>query len=623
MQGTSANYAPYVDEIRTDALVEFELIDVDAAQNAIVSADIPAASFSSLEQTHNKITQNSMKLATLEPTLWKLDGSYSLPNRVDNLETGYFSSVLSDANGYIDLTVTYNFQNSNSSDGFTVIFDTKSEEVAEEFTVMIYRGRPTTQDRLPHDGAPYDARWVVDGVNVSYAYNPIYYADHNTDLRDAYGYDEEKLFNHYKNQGINEGRTAWGGFEPWFYRAYNTDLQLDSYPGGNLSLKNYILHWVQTGRYELFQYDGRRITGNTKTVCFVDMPAEYYKRVTVHFTKTLKPYRRVRMTEFVFGRIQQFNSKQIKDMRVTYESGLYMEKMPANKLTITIDNSDREYNVLNPTGIYRFLQEGQGLNTAIYINGESVNMGRFYFETAQANDDNLTATIEAYDLFYRLDKSDYKNGTSGYWTLQEAVSAIIADSGVECVINIDASLGSRVVRKCVPQDTSHREALRMVAQAAMVVLYFNRIGEIRAKEYSWTNPVDHLTPRNMRGWGEAKDTGLINNVIVEAKDEYVEDYDQSVTTYIANDRRSGEPLQTLKVQNPLVASQAVADWILQCCKHRNIYNTPAQANPARDIGDCIEISNIYGNTDNTVICKQDTTYDGSVIDMVTAYGGAT
>lgn len=510
MQGTSANYAPYVDEIRTDALIEFELIDVDAAQTASVSSSTTSTSFSNLAQTHNRITQNSMKLATLEPNLWLLDGSYSLPNRVDNLETGYFSSVLSDANGACNIVLTYTFPQLQDSDGFTAIFDTKStEEVADTFTVSSYNG--------------------------------------------------------------------------------NTLISSTT------------------------------ITGNRDNIVFVPTQTEAYNKVIVTFTKTAKPYRRIRLVEFVFGHLQQFKANKIVSMRATYEAGLYMEKMPANKLVFTIDNSDRAYNVLNPTGIYRFLQEGQGLNTSIIINGESVNMGRFYFETAQANDDNLTATVEAYDLFWRMDKSDYQNGATGTWTLQQAVAAIVADSGVECLINIDSALGSRVIRKCIPQGTSHREALRMIAQAARVVLYFNRIGEIRAKEYSWTNPVDHLTPRNMRGWGEAKDTGLINNVIVEAKDDYA----GTINTYTASDRRSGEPLQTLKVQCPLANGRAVADWILQCCKHRNVYNTPAQANPARDIGDCIQISNVYGNADNTVICKQDTTFDGSIIDTVTAYGGAT
>lgn len=509
MQGTSANYAPYVDEIRTDALIEFELIDVDAAKVAGATATEPAAEFTKLPQVHNNITQNSMKLATFERNLWALDGSFSLPNRVDNLETGYFSGGLSDQYGNCNIEITFSFDEPQSSDGFTVIFDTKAEEVADSFTITTFDG------------------------------------------------------------------------------------------------SNNIIGTMET-------------TGNEDVICYVGLQSKNYRKVTIRFTKTAKPYRRIRLTEFVFGRVQQFKGRQIKDMRVTYESGVYMENMPASSLRFTIDNSDRGYNVLNPTGIYAFLQEGQGVNASISINGESVNMGRFYFAEAAANDDALTATVVAYDLLWRLDNTTCTIGTTGTWTLAEAVAAVVANSGVEMPINIPAEIGARVIGKAIPSKASHREALRMIAQAGRTVLYFNRIGELKAKDYTWNEAVDAVTGRNMRSWGDAKDTGLINRVVLTAENEYT----KTKVEYIADDRQPGEPLQVLEVANPL-ATQDTANWILQCKKHRNQYNVPVQANPARDIGDCISIANVYGYSDNAVITKQETAYTGAIIDTITAFGGGT
>lgn len=506
MQGTSANYAPYVDEIRTDALIEFELIDVDAAKVTGATANTPPASFTFTQQTHNNITQNSMKLATLETDLWKLDGSYSLPNMVDNLETGYFSSTLSDENGSCNVEITFSFNEPQSSDGFTIIFDTKAQEVAKEFTVTTYAGQ-----------------------NIKGSYT---------------------------------------------------------------------------------------ISDNEEVVAYVPLQSAGYDKVIVTFTKTAKPFRRIRLTEFIFGHIQQFTGEKIKDMRVIYESGVYMENMPASMLQFTIDNSDRAYNVLNPTGIYKFLQEGQGINASISINGESVNMGRFYFQEAAANDDALTATVTAYDLLLRLDNTTCNIGRSGTWTVAEAVAAVVADSGTEIQINIPEEIGGRVIGRGIPQKTSHREALRLIAQAGRTVLYFNRVGQLKAKDYNWAEPVDTITGRNMRAWGEAKDTGLINKIIMDAKTEY----STAEIIYTATDQQLGEPLQVLEIQNPL-ANQETTNWILSCCKHRNEYNVPVQANPARDIGDCISIANVYGYADNAVVTKQETVYDGAVIDTITAYGG--
>ena len=47
----------------------------------------------------------------------------------------------------------------------------------------------------------------VGWYDDSYKNNPLnYYADAYSDLKSAYGYDEDKLYNHYANYGINEGR---------------------------------------------------------------------------------------------------------------------------------------------------------------------------------------------------------------------------------------------------------------------------------------------------------------------------------------------------------------------------------------------------------------------------------
>ncbi len=51
-----------------------------------------------------------------------------------------------------------------------------------------------------------------------------YYADHNTDLYEAYGYDEEQLLNHFLTSGMKEGRVACDSFNVSVYRENNSDL---------------------------------------------------------------------------------------------------------------------------------------------------------------------------------------------------------------------------------------------------------------------------------------------------------------------------------------------------------------------------------------------------------------
>lgn len=511
MQPTSAIWNPYADKIMHDAAIQFELIDVDAAEVASASANVAGVEFTDIAQTHDEITQNSLKLATLEPEQWRLDGTWVLPSRErTNGETGWWSSNYSDENGNFTNApiLTFTFATPQSSDGFTLVFDTKAKEYAKSFTIKTYNAA-----------------------------------------------------------GEVLSQTA--------------------------------------------------ITDNTEIIRVVDLPSENYSKVEITFLQTNLPYRRVRVTEVVFGYLQQFTKDKIVNLKITWESALYMQNLATNKLSVTIDNSDKAYNVLNPEGIYKFLQTGQGINTMLALDGESINMGRYYFQNATANDDALTATITAYDLLYRLDQGKCTIGATGTWTVAQAVAAVIADSGEDIATDIPQAIGARIIRKCIPPDTTHREALRLIAQAAMTHMYIDRLDRLTAKDIDFGESVDELTADTMTTWGNAKDTGLINKVTVEAADEYAGDS----VIYMATNQQAGEPLQLLEINNPLANGQAAAEWILKLAGHRNQYTITSQGNPARDLADCVKIESVYGTHDKAAVIKQEINLSGSLLDSITAYGG--
>jgi len=60
-------------------------------------------------------------------------------------------------------------------------------------------------------------------VDMGYVFNPVYYANHWGDLKAAFGYDDKKLFEHFCNYGMfegkeKEGRQANAIFNPVVYR---------------------------------------------------------------------------------------------------------------------------------------------------------------------------------------------------------------------------------------------------------------------------------------------------------------------------------------------------------------------------------------------------------------------
>ena len=78
----------------------------------------------------------------------------------------------------------------------------------------------------------------------SVMFNATYYANTYSDLKAAFGYDANKLYNHYLTYGIKEGRTASPIFDPIFYLNNNDDLKRAF--GSN----NYVVaynHWIEHG----------------------------------------------------------------------------------------------------------------------------------------------------------------------------------------------------------------------------------------------------------------------------------------------------------------------------------------------------------------------------------------
>lgn len=58
-----------------------------------------------------------------------------------------------------------------------------------------------------------------------YVFDYKYYADNNSDLKAAYGYDEQKLINHFVTYGIKEGRASSYTFDLKYYLENNIDLK--------------------------------------------------------------------------------------------------------------------------------------------------------------------------------------------------------------------------------------------------------------------------------------------------------------------------------------------------------------------------------------------------------------
>ena len=88
---------------------------------------------------------------------------------------------------------------------------------------------------------------VKQPTNIEkYLFDAVYYADNNIDVRNAFGYDETQLRNHYYNYGIAEGRIASPVFNVHYYLGMYPDL----YSAFNNDFASAFNHFVNYGIYE-------------------------------------------------------------------------------------------------------------------------------------------------------------------------------------------------------------------------------------------------------------------------------------------------------------------------------------------------------------------------------------
>jgi len=348
---------------------------------------------------------------------------------------------------------------------------------------------------------------------------------------------------------------------------------------------------------------------NNKHNCVIDMPVQGYYKVKFEFLTTSKPHRRVRLAECFFGIVQDFDGDSLEAVYITYGADLISEAFPSRQLDFTFENLDKKYNFINPNGLYAYLQQGQDIYAKAIINGEKVDMGVFEYTAAQASDDEVTGRIIANDIVLLSLESVFNGGSNTTVTLQNAVSAVLAG------IDIETSLAypSYAVSMAIPQGTTRREALRMLAQAARCAIWIDRNGVLQIRPLITSETADdELNADNMPSMGGVGVSEPVDCVELTVRNEYAE----TETLYTA-----GAGRRVKAVENPCAHNgQEVADWILAQCNRRIRYDNQNRCNPAVEIGDTLKIHDAYSENRNAVVIGQDISFDGGLSARTKAVG---
>ena len=371
--------------------------------------------------------------------------------------------------------------------------------------------------------------------------------------------------------------------------------------------------------------DTVEVTGNTEVQSVPLGQLYQYRKIEVVIKKWCKPYRRARVAEVDFGVVRVYRDNSLIKMSLIEEMDLTTSKLSSPEFKFTVDSPGREFNILNPQGFYKYLQQRQQIIPEIGIDTggdtEYVRLGEYVLWDWTSDEGALTASFTARTNLDLMTSVDYENLTpkSPYSLYQMAVD-IFALCGIKNY-EIDTALQG-VATKGLARKTDCRAVLQMIALAGCANIFVTRENIIRLVV---SPPVmgaaeDSIDLDNMYEEGQIELDKIVKSVTVS----YFTDLDTSFIVAVDNAGvDSGEVLrlETNTLINTEEQATSVANWLLQQKQYRAIHTINWRGNPAHELNDVVAIENTYGATQKAIITKNSIDYQGYLSAKTEARGG--
>lgn len=347
---------------------------------------------------------------------------------------------------------------------------------------------------------------------------------------------------------------------------------------------------------------------NDNVHCVVDMPTENYDKAEINFTKTSNPYRRIRVATVTFGIIQYFNKANIKEAVLLRE--VHYDSISTSDFDLTFDNTDRAYNMVNPTGLYNYLQQAQALNVEIGV-GQTKDsleweyLGTYYYVGSESSDGNMTATINAQDLIKLLENTKYSGYVDSTDTIENVLSTVLATTGLNITTVVPEDVQGIVIYKRLPKDNV-RNLIYMIANAGMCAAYIDRQNRLVFTKLTEGMATDILTADRMAEYPIIAGPEYKNGATITINDllyDYGGDY-------------------KIEANNCLVHPDNAITYLAWLVNVSQVfkYTVENRGNPKRDIADTIKIYDYFGENGNAVITKSKLVYDGGLSEEIEAIG---
>ena len=339
-----------------------------------------------------------------------------------------------------------------------------------------------------------------------------------------------------------------------------------------------------------------------------------YKKIEITIKKWSKPYRRSRVVEVDFGIVKIYTDKNLIKMSLVEEMDIIAKNLPSAEFKFTVGNANKDFNILNPDGFYKFLQQRQNVVPEIGVvtglTTEYVQLGNYYLMDWTSDEGSLTATFTARNIIDIMSSNDYENlvAKSGYSLYDMAVD-IFNICGV-ANYEIDVSLQSIMTNGLVKK-TNCRNVLQFISIAGMCNIYLDRGDKLILKQNPllMNDAVDTISLHDMPKEPQIK----LDKVVKSATVYYYSNLDTQLLYTESNvEVNDGDnlKLENNTLINTLTQAANVAKWILKQMNYRAIYTANWRQNPAHEINDVVIVEDSYSQNKKAILTKIELTYQG-------------
>ena len=183
-------------------------------------------------------------------------------------------------------------------------------------------------------------------------------------------------------------------------------------------------------------YFEQTVTGNTKTqVSFGSFTVYNPDAIKVTVTKWSLPGRRIRLPEILPGVYEEWDNDIIAHFDVKQQGDVSCMALPYGTCVLRMDNLDRRFEPRNKAGIFKSIEDRQGIDVKIGARTSSgdefVRVGMFYQDSGgwKTSDNNLTMEWQLVDIVGLVANREYIPDATLPTNLDGWIKSIVSQLG--------------------------------------------------------------------------------------------------------------------------------------------------------------------------------------------------